>query len=167
MQIVNCEDLQRLFDIDFEKGRFFWKDPPKNHPRLKGQEAGAPRSDNYGKRYWVIKIGRKAFKRARLVFLAVHRRFPEPCVDHRNGNSLDDRPDNLREATVTQNAWNHKSRARRIDLPMGVRLVRHSGRYQARISRHGQQLHLGAYDTPDEAHQVYLAKRKELYGEYA
>lgn len=120
-----------------------------------------------GKRYWVIKISRTSFKRGRLIFLAAHGRLPTPCVDHDNGDSLDDRKSNLREATVIQNAWNHKKRARRIDLPMGVRVLRESGRFQARISFHGRQIHLGAYDTPEQAHDVYLAKRKELYREWA
>ena len=27
--------------------------------------------------------------------------------------------------------------------------------------------HFGAYDTPEEAHEVYMAKRRELFQEFA
>ncbi len=159
-------DVQRMFHADLTTGRLFWAVAPRTHPRLKGHEAGTARRAASGKFYWYIKIGGRAIKRSHLVFCLVHGRFPEPCCDHINGDSLDDRPSNLREATATQNAWNHKRRARRIQLPMGVRRAA-SGRFQARIGHLGKQLHLGAYDTPEAAEAAYLAKRKELFGEFA
>lgn len=90
----------------------------------------------------------------------------EGQIDHINGNSLDDRAINLRDVTPTQNAWNHKGRARTIALPMGVRHVA-SGRFQARIAVNKKMIHLGAYDTPEQAALVYQQKRKEYFGEYA
>lgn len=164
--MLSREQVLDLFKVDLETGRLFWRHPPYNHPRLEGSEAGGARA-NRSKSYWVIKIGRIAFKRARLIFLVAHGRWPEPCVDHINGNSVDDRLANLREATVTENAWNHKHRARSANLPMGVRRLNGSGRYQARISVNKHQIHLGAFDTPEEAHSVYLNKRKEYFGEFA
>ena len=159
-------DVQRLFHADLLSGRLFWAIAPRTHPRLAGREAGSSRLGRGGKCYWYIKIGGVAYKRSHLIFCLVHGRMPSPCCDHINGNSLDDRPSNLREATITENAWNHKTRARRINLPMGVRSLP-SGRYQARLSFHGKQLHLGSFSTPEEARAVYLAKRVENYGEFA
>lgn len=158
--------IMELFRLDLDGGRLFWRAPPKNHSRLLGQEAGTPRKSGSGKFYWYVKIDGHAYKRAQLIFAAVYGRWPTPICDHKDGDSLNDRPGNLREATVLQNNWNHKHRARRIDLPMGVRRVA-SGRFQARISLCGNQIHLGAYDTPQQAAAVYAAKRKELFGEYA
>jgi hypothetical protein len=160
-------NLEHLFTIDKVTGRFFWKNPPRHHAELAGTEAGCPITNHSGKVYWVIRIGGRGYKRGRLMYLYEHGRWPMPCVDHENGNSLDDRPNNLREATVTQNAQNHKKRARRIKLPMGVRFVASSGRYQARIGVNGKQIALGAYDTPEEAQAIYLESRKEHFNEFA
>ena len=166
--MVTQADIQRLFHADLISGRLYWTVAPKQHPRLKGTEAGSLRRQSRpnGKRYCYIKINGVAYKRSHIIFCLVHGRFPAPCCDHINGDSTDDRPSNLREATVTENAWNHKGRARRIDLPMGVRLTP-SGRFQARIAHFGKLLSLGAFATPQEAQSVYLAKRQELYREFA
>jgi hypothetical protein len=166
IQIHDVEQLRELFRTDLEAGKLYWRRPPKHHPRLVGKEAGGARPSHNGKRYWVIKIGRKAVKRGRLVFALAHGRFPAPCVDHINGDSLDDRIANLREATITENAWNHKRRAKRSDLPMGVRTDAR-GRFVARIRANGTPFHLGTFDTVAEARAAYAAKRKELFGEFA
>jgi hypothetical protein len=164
--MITKHDLIELFDVYSDEGKFVWKNVSKHHKRLNGQEAGCPALNQNGKTYWNIKINNKRYKRSRLMFLYVYGEFPNPCVDHINGNSLDDRIENLREATVIENAWNHKKRKRKINLPMGVRNMA-NGKFQARISYKGKQLHLGVFDTPDEAKAIYETKRKELYGKFA
>ena len=160
------EWLSRTFTIDLEAGDIVWRVPPHNHPRLRGTSAGSTMRTHSGKQYVVIKRDRLALRRSWLIYLWATGRWPVECIDHINGDSLDDRIQNLRAATVTENAWNHKRRARRIQLPMGVRLTA-SGRFQARISCNRKQYHLGAFDTVDEAARVYIEKRKDLFGEFA
>lgn len=163
--IIDREQVLYLFDIDKEAGKFFWKNPPKNHWQLLGTEAGCA-TPTHSKTYWVIKVGGKAFKRGRLMFLVAYGFLPEPTVDHEDGNSLNDRPGNLREATGTENARNHKHRAKKQNLPMGVRRLA-SGKFQPRIGVNKKQIHLGSFDTPEEAEAVYLTNRKEHFHEFA
>ena len=149
-----------------KSGVFYWIQPPPGHSDLLGEEAGsACLSDS--KPYWYIQIDRVKYKRSRLAFLYLVGFMPQDQVDHINGNSLDDRWQNLRPATAMQNAWNHKSRARGNDLPMGVRKNASSGRYAARIGVRGKQISLGSFNTPEEAHAVYLNARKQYFGEFA
>lgn len=159
--------LYYLFRVDLVAGRLFWKNPSKYHPDLAGTEAGFARKSRNGKSYWIVKIDGLPHGRGHLIFLSARGRYPRPLLDHRDGNSLNDKPDNLRDATITQNAWNHKKHRRRIDLPMGVRINNSSGRYGARISFNGKQIHLGSFATAIAAQKAYLAKRHELYGEFA
>ena len=160
------EQILKRLRFDKETGQFFWIKPSKYHLDLIGKVAGCIGRSNPNKKYWVIKLNGKAYKRARLVYLITHGKWPEPCVDHINGNSLDDRPENLRQASIMENAWNHKKRARRIQLPIGVRNLA-SGKFQARIGYCGKQIHLGAFQSPNEASAAYQSKRKELYGQFA
>jgi len=159
-------EIEALFTVDLEGGRLFWRVPSKYHAEKVDQEAGGPALSQSGKYYWVVSINGRKYKRAHLIFCLAHGRFPVPMADHKNGDSLDDSPSNLRDATATQNAWNHKKRKRRIALPMGVRATK-AGTFEARIGFHKTQIHLGAFATPEAAHAVYLSKRSELYGEFA
>lgn len=164
--MITKELILSMFRVDPDAGEMYWITGPRTHPRLAGQRAGCARANENGKYYWHIKIRGIPYKRAHLIFCITHGHFPLPCVDHIDGDSMNDRPHNLRSATVTQNNWNHKSHARRIRLPMGVRNTA-SGRFQARITYLGTQIHLGAYDTVSQAESVYRSKRSELYGDFA
>ncbi len=154
------EQLKELFDIDIQNGKFFWKKPSKYHSNLIGKEAGFASKD-----YWIIKINKKAYKRGRLIFLYANGKFPEPCIDHINGIKTDDRLINLREATITQNNWNHKFRKKSNNLPMGIRFQ--SNKFIARISHNKNQIHIGSFEKLNDAVNAYKQKRIELYGQYS
>jgi hypothetical protein len=156
--------LSDLFTIDLIAGRVFWKNCAREHARLNGKEAGSKRG--YEKPYWVIKIDKKAYRRAQIVLAIATGEWPKDCVDHINGNSLDDRAANLRHATVAQNAMNHKTRRKRSNTPMGVRKLP-NGKFQARIALDKKTSHLGTFDTSDLAEQAYQAARKEMFHEFA
>lgn len=163
----SLEYLKTRINVDVEAGRVYWIDATKFHASLNGMEAGSPRTNSrHDKNYWYVKLDSKALKRSHLVFLFLNGRWPDLQIDHINGDSLDDRASNLREATATQNAWNHKTRRKRSTTPMGVRLLR-SGKYQARIAVNKQQIVIGLFETPDMAAQAYQQKRKEFFNEYA
>jgi hypothetical protein len=163
---MNEVEILEILSFNKVTGEFFWVKPSKYHNDLIGKLAGNPQPTKRNKYYWVIQINGKKYKRGHLVYFLTHGEWPKPCLDHINGNSLDDRPENLRKATIMENAWNHKSRKRKINLPMGVR-VNCSGRFSARIAYKGKQIHLGAFDTPQDASNIYQLKRKELYGQFA
>ena len=151
--------------LDVVTGRVYWRNPSKYHAEKLGIEAGTVWAGTRSTPYWVVRLDGKAYKRSRIVFCMMHGRWPEPCVDHINGDSLDDRPANLREATLTENAWNHKRRAKRSLLPMGVRAL--GSRYQARIACNKMMHCLGVFDTPEAAADAYQRARKEYFREFA
>lgn len=158
--------MRESFVVDDKSGKMVWKRSPNNQTRMLGLEAGCPRRGSGDKFYVHIKWNGRAIKRGWLIFLWRNGKWPSDCLDHIDGNSTNDSADNLREATGTQNAWNHKKRKRRINLPMGVRSMP-SGNFEARIACNKKMLHLGSFVTPEDAQAAYLEKRKELYGEFA
>lgn len=147
-----------------KKGVFYWVSPPQTHAELLGEEAGAIQRGP--KPYHVIQLDGVKYKRGRLAFMFVEGRWPKDCIDHINGDSVDDSWENLREATATENSWNHKTRAKKSNLPMGVRSNK-SGRFSARIGHHGSQIQIGTFDTEEEAKQAYSNARVKYYGEFA
>ena len=165
MSEITRDRLMESFRLDEETGIFYWRSPPSCHAYLMGSVAGRCVTERTGKQYWQIKVDNKMYKRSRMVFLVMHGKLPFPCVDHKNGNSLDDSPLNLREATEEQNARNRKTHKKSNDLPRGVKQVK--DKFVSLIRHNKKQEHLGTFGTIEEALGMYLSKRKEYYGEFA
>lgn len=92
-------------------------------------------------------------------------------ADHANGNSLDNRDENLRPATRRQNETN---KAVRRDNRTGIKGVRRArwgnketGRFEARITHMGVEIHLGMTDTAEEGGRLYEEASRKLFGEFA
>ena len=93
------------------------------------------------------------------------------CVDHINHNGLDNRRENLRICTYSENAQNKR---KRVDSASGYKGVyqrpekyKYRKRFRAYIRPKGQQIQLGSYLTAEEAARAYDKKAKELFGDYA
>lgn len=85
-------------------------------------------------------------------------------VDHKDGNSLDNRRRNLRLCDTFRNRWN--SRVLKTTQPYKcVRLV--GRRWVAHIQAFGQRQSLGLFDTAEGAARAYDAAAMELFGEFA
>ena len=80
-------------------------------------------------------------------------------IDHINQNKLDNRKCNLRIANKSINRLNS-------DKCKGytIKKRKKGNVYTAYIRIDGKQFYLGTYDDENIAHQVYLNKRKEVYG---
>jgi hypothetical protein len=88
-------------------------------------------------------------------------------VDHRNGDGLDCRRENMR---ICSSAENSRNRKRRVDCSSGFKGVCYRprlGRWVAEIHAHGHRHYLGVFSTPEGAAAAYDAKAIELHGEFA
>jgi hypothetical protein len=87
-------------------------------------------------------------------------------VDHINGDGLDNRKNNLRVCTRQENAFNSKKFNTNKSGYKGVCWHKQAKKWRAYIVINYRQISLGVFDTPEEAAKVYLAKAKELQGEF-
>jgi len=88
-------------------------------------------------------------------------------VDHINGNGLDNRKENLRLCTATQNKRNVKNNKRNKSGYRGVSLDARSGKYKAQISTGEKILSLGSFDDPVDAAKAYDNAALKYHGEFA
>lgn len=87
-------------------------------------------------------------------------------LDHINNNPSDNRIENLREATHTQNMWNSKGRAGQTGIK-GVVWEKAKKRYRVRMRANGKRLSFGYFKTLEEARIAVEAARTTYHGEFA
>lgn len=86
-------------------------------------------------------------------------------VDHADGDGLNNRRDNIRLCTQSQNMAN-KVLERRNKL--GIKGVSAKGnRFRAIVTPNGRKIHLGYYKTKEEAAAAYKGAATILWGEFA
>ena len=94
-------------------------------------------------------------------------------IDHIDGNSLNNRKENLRICTRSQNCSNKKVRRDSRSGYKGVYIKKGGKRFLAYIgdpntpATRKRQIRLGLYDTAEEAALVYNKAALEMYGEFA
>lgn len=87
-------------------------------------------------------------------------------VDHRDGNGLNNRRQNLRFATNSQNIANMRTRGGSSQYK-GVYYDKRAGRWKAQIGFNGKRIPIGRYAFEEDAARAYDAKAAELFGEFA
>jgi len=151
--------LMDVLDYDPETGEFTWLIKPS--PRVaQGSRAGVTSVKGY--RY--IKINRKSYQAHRLAWLYVYGKFPELDLDFINRDTLDNRIENLREATKAQNAFN--SGSRRDGKLKGAYWHKRTKRWSAAIYLRGKHMWLGNFATEQEAHAAYCKAAKKHHGKF-
>ncbi|MFN8758845.1 MAG: HNH endonuclease [Tagaea sp.] len=114
-----------------------------------------------GHRYCRISIDHVRCHAHRLAWLHHHGHHAPLFIDHINGVTWDNRIVNLRLATPQQNQQNIAIRRSNTSGVMGVDQRR--GRWRARITHNGKFVHLGFFDTRNEAVQARQSAERELW----
>ena len=158
--------VRELLYYDYLNGKLYWLERSRKwfksdhamnawNARYAGKEALASTLNGYNQ---ITLFGKKEYAH-RIVFLYNHGYMPK-MVDHINGNRDDNRVENLREADDKINTRNSKKRSDNTSGETGVNFCKQTGKWMARC----ESIHLGRYDTVEEAAQAVAAKRRELGG---
>lgn len=162
---ITQELLHRLFRYDKDSGHLIWREPlhSTSRPPL-GERAGCVKKCCG---YRDIKIDGKPYKAHRLVWMYHFGEWPRGELDHVNLVKDDNRIENLRLATRSQNCANKRGL---VGLKgVHLRYVRSDGsrRWVGMIKVSGRQRFLGYFDCPAAAACAYQIAADEEFGPFA
>ena len=160
------------------KRPFLLEENVKEIPLTKGQVALVDDEDFewLSQHVWIVKRSDRGYLYARTSTtkggIYMHRLLlnaPEGMqVDHINHNGLDNRRQNMRLCTNSQNSYNSLAhRKPKTSHFKGVCWHKSTQKWLAQIGIDWKRLHLGIFDSEEDAAKAYDAKAIELFGEFA
>lgn len=153
MEHIKYDRLLELLHYCPDTGIFTWKVARKRLAKL-GTEAGTTNGSGYRQ----ISVDGKVYLAHRLAWFYCFQEWPENIIDHINGIKTDNRLDNLQDVTQNKNI----QKANKPLPSSGFRNVRKIyNRYQAQIKVNGKTIHLGMFDTGQEASEKVKAYKEE------
>jgi hypothetical protein len=120
-------------------------------------------TDNHGNGYNEIKINGKNILRHRIIafcFLGLNdivgASGADDCIDHINGNRLDNRVENLKITTQQGNQHNQTQ-------AKGYYWIEDNKKWRSQIKVNKKLIYLGYYDTEEDARQAYLTAKLKYH----
>ena len=155
--MITPERLRELIHYDPETGTFRWA------MMRKGCRVGdiVGSIDSHG--YRVIRLNWKIYNAHRLAWLYMTGVWPRNQIDHKDLNKSNNKWNNLREATYSQNQANRRP----YSGLKGVSFFKRDRKWKAQIKVRGNAMHIGYYDCPAAAHFAYLIEADKHFGEFA
>lgn len=162
---LTVERLREVADYNPETGFFTWRCRSEStrgwNPGFAGKQVGGiarcgPRS------YISIGIDNVRYRAHRLAWLYVHGKWPSGDIDHKDGNGLNNKLDNLRDVTRTLNLINGARYCTNSSGVSGVTWDAVRGKWHAKIYCSYQQYFIGRFTNLADAEAAVIAKRAEL-----
>lgn len=162
--VVSIEYLVECFKYDEINGKLYWKeDRPLKHftsdagyrswKYLAGKEAGT-NAKNHNIVYRIVKVGGVRTTVHKVIYAMVYGVWCE-CIDHIDGDGLNNLLTNLKPSNKKDNAKNQKKHSRNTSGCSGVSYYKASGKWLASGSKivEGKRVivYLGYHDTIFEA----------------
>ena len=160
MTELKLEVVNKLFRYDKETGDLVRKISVR-----KGAEAGQIVGTDDGHGYLKTSIKGVKYFNHRIIFL-MHNGYLPPFLDHIDTNKRNNRIENLRAATITQNNHNQGRRKTNTSGVKGVRWKATHNMWSTSVTLNGKRKHVGHFRTVPEAEVAVRKAREQLHGAF-
>jgi hypothetical protein len=131
-----------------------------------GDKAGWINKVSRGKKYIRISVNSNHIYLHQAIFLYHHGYIPK-YIDHINGDSFDNRIENLRETNQSLNTANSKLSKANTSGYKGVVFRKDTNKWAAQIWKNRKKYSLGCYDNIEDAANAYKNAAEKFYGDFA
>jgi hypothetical protein len=152
---------EALNAFEYREGKLYWK-YVKSIAIKTGDEAGA--NDGYG--YRVIRFNNKLYRAHHLVYLMFNGVLPNR-IDHINSNRSDNRIENLRIATDSENNCNKTKQSNNTTGYKNVRWHERIKKYEVSVQINKERKYIGVFEDLELADLVAQEARNKFHKEYA
>lgn len=150
---LSAAAVRALLIYDRRTGALTWR-------VARGRVSAGSLAGSWKKRYLYIGLFGETFLAHRVIWLIVTGRWPEGDIDHRNGDTSNNRWKNLRDASKSLNMRNRHRPNRNNKLGIIGVCACAFGRFQARIKDGPKTRHIGYFATAEAAHRAYRKAQK-------
>lgn len=151
------DQLEALFT--YKDGQLYWK-------KTKGRRVANTLAGTKSHHYWQVGIDYVIYRVHRLIWI-YHHGASAGAIDHINGNTFDNRIENLRECDLSQNQYNRKISKNNSSGIKGISWNSQKNKWRARIIVDGKDCCIGHFDNLRDAETAIDLKRVELHGIFA
>jgi hypothetical protein len=169
----NPEILHHLFGYNPEEGILYWLPRPqsmfKTYRTFKAwnsKNAGMPAYTAVNKGYHYGRTMGNTFMAHRVIWLLQTGKWPDSEVDHIDGDRSNNKWENLRLATHSQNNMNKSALSNNTSGVKGVFWNKRIQKWQSQIGLNGKRIHLGYYENIKDAAAAYASASLRYHGEY-
>lgn len=172
---VSASTVKQLLDCDLETGRLFWRLRPLDF--FKSQRDWRAWNSLYAfhecflyrmnSGYLSGRIMDRNYLAHRVIWAWANGKWPTALIDHKNRDKADNRIENLREATYSENGRNRKGGRNATSSFLGVSLCGASGKWRAVIQDAGKHRELGKFAFEVDAARAYDQAARSVCGEFA
>ena len=156
---ITQDRLKELF-IYHADGHLIWKVKKSKNVKI-GGFAGSPNNEGYIH----VQIDRYKYKIHRLIFLW-HFGFVPNLIDHTDQNKQNNKIENLRAATNSENLRNRPKQSNNTTGFKGVSFHKPTNKFQAKIKINKQQIYLGLFLAAEDAYAAYCIAAKKYHHEF-
>lgn len=168
---ISPEFLRAALRYDAESGRLFWlhRDDRRTgnkswNAKHAGMEAFTHQDRSGYRRTNILGKSVAAHRAAWAIFFG---EWPDGDIDHINRVKSDNRIENLRLATRSENCANSTKKSGASSIYRGVGWNERAKKWQARIAFNGMRKRLGLFSDEKDAAIAYDRAAKEIHGQFA
>lgn len=161
---LSQEYIKSIIEYDHLTGEFRWKNRPEKSKAFNTRWAGKL-AGNIQHGYRIICIEYIYYRAHALAWCYMTGEWPPNDIDHIDMNRGNNRFNNIRKATSSQNKFNTTIRSDNTSGYKGVSLMK--GKYwRARIYVEGKEHVIGYFKTSEEAHESYAKALAQYHKEF-